>query len=113
MCIRDSYAPEGERRGVALLLHGGGQTRHAWDATAARLADQGFVAISVDQRGHGESAWAREGAYTFFDFAADARALAMQIEADEGAAPAAIGASMGGIASMLALGASPLSLIHI
>lgn len=101
------HAPEGARRGAALLLHGGGQTRHAWDATAARLADQGYLAICVDQRGHGDSAWARDGAYTFFDFAADARALARQIEADEGERPAAIGASLGGIAAMLALGEAP------
>lgn len=101
------YAPEGARRGAALLLHGGGQTRHAWDATAARLADHGVLAISVDQRGHGDSAWARDGAYTFFDFADDARCLAAQIEADEGAAAAVIGASLGGIAAMLALGRSP------
>lgn len=101
------YAPESDRKGVALLLHGGGQTRHAWDATAARLADHGFVAICVDQRGHGDSAWVADRAYTFFDFGADARALARQIEADEGVAPAAIGASLGGIAAMLALGASP------
>jgi pimeloyl-ACP methyl ester carboxylesterase len=101
------YAPEGARKGVAMLLHGGGQTRHAWDATAARLADQGFVALSVDQRGHGDSAWVRDHAYTFLDFADDARAVAAQIEADERVAPAAIGASLGGIASMLALGRSP------
>jgi len=101
------YAPEGPRNGVALLLHGGGQTRHAWDATASRLADNGFVAISVDQRGHGDSAWVDDAAYAFADFADDARFLAAQIEADEGARPAVIGASLGGIAAMTALGRSP------
>lgn len=101
------YQGECASRGVALLLHGGGQTRHAWDATAARLADHGVTAISVDQRGHGDSAWSRERAYTFFDYADDARALAAQIAADEGATPAVIGASLGGIAAMLALGRAP------
>jgi pimeloyl-ACP methyl ester carboxylesterase len=97
------YAPTREASSVALLLHGGGQTRHAWDATAARLAEQGALAIAVDQRGHGDSAWIGEGAYTFFDYGEDARALATQIAADEGRKPVAIGASMGGIASLLAL----------
>eukprot|EP00873_Tetraselmis_striata_P008428 jgi/Tetstr1/428692/TSEL_018680.t1 len=64
----------------ALLFHGGGQTRHAWDATGARLAKVGLQAWSVDQRGHGDSDWA-------------------------GRRPIAIGASLGGIASLLAEGA--------
>ncbi len=99
------YAPRaGAPRFVALLLHGGGQTRHAWDATGARLADAGALAIAVDQRGHGDSAWHGAGAYANFDYAADARFLARQIGADEGAKPVAIGASMGGVASLLALG---------
>ena len=42
----------------ALLLHGGGQTRHAWAGTAIALARRGWYAVAVDQRGHGESDWA-------------------------------------------------------
>ena len=38
-----------------LLLHGGGQTRHAWGGTAAALAERGFHAVALDLRGHGES----------------------------------------------------------
>ena len=41
-----------------ILLHGGGQTRHAWGGTARRLAEAGFHALSIDLRGHGDSAWA-------------------------------------------------------
>ncbi|MBL8586930.1 MAG: alpha/beta fold hydrolase, partial [Methylobacteriaceae bacterium] len=81
---------------MALLLHGGGQTRHAWDATAARLADAGALAIAVDQRGHGDSAWDAHGRYCFLDYGEDALALSRQIVADEGVKPVAIGASMGG-----------------
>jgi pimeloyl-ACP methyl ester carboxylesterase len=57
----------GER--VAFLLHGGGQTRHAWESTALRLARAGFVAIAVDQRGQGESEWVRTGHCSFAGFA--------------------------------------------
>jgi len=36
-----------------LLLHGGGQTRHAWRRTAVELARAGWLAYAFDQRGHG------------------------------------------------------------
>lgn len=96
----------GER--VALFLHGGGQTRHAWRGSARRLAERGFTAISVDQRGHGDAQWAADGAYSFHDYGMDAVALGGQIAERFGAAPGAIGASMGGIASLYALGRAPV-----
>jgi pimeloyl-ACP methyl ester carboxylesterase len=40
-----------------LLLHGRGQTRHAWGRTAEHLARAGATAYALDQRGHGDSAW--------------------------------------------------------
>ena len=86
-----------------LLLHGGGQTRHAWSRTARRLAEAGWHAVALDQRGHGDSAWVADGAYAFPDFAADAAAVARQIAREQGQVPVSIGASLGGIASLLAL----------
>jgi pimeloyl-ACP methyl ester carboxylesterase len=88
---------------VVLMLHGGGQTRHAWHATATNLADAGWQAITVDLRGHGESTHPRPAAYALEDFAADVRALIAAI-AD---APVVIGASLGGIAGLLAVTESP------
>jgi pimeloyl-ACP methyl ester carboxylesterase len=88
---------------AVLLLHGGGQTRHAWAKTARRLAEAGWRAIALDQRGHGDSAWAADGAYTFPDYAADAAAVARRIAAEHrGVKPVAIGASLGGLAALLA-----------
>ena len=92
---------------VALLLHGGGQTRHAWRATARLLAERGYTAIAVDQRGHGDSEWVASGAYAFADYGRDAVALGHAIADRFGARPAAIGASLGGIASLHALGLEP------
>lgn len=92
----------GER--TALLLHGGGQTRHAWRATARKLAERGFTAVPVDQRGHGDSAWVDSGSYGFRDYAADAILLGQAIEQRFGSKPVAIGASLGGLASLHALG---------
>lgn len=89
----------------ALLLHGGGQTRHAWVRTARRLAEAGWRAVMLDQRGHGDSDRPADGAYVFSDFAADAAGVARRLAAEHGEKPVAIGASLGGIAALLALGA--------
>lgn len=87
-----------------LLLHGGGQTRHAWARTARRLAEAGYHAVALDQRGHGDSDWVADGAYAFADYAADAAVAARRLAQEQGAKPIAIGASLGGIASLLAQG---------
>lgn len=57
------------RSGV-LLLHGGAAHAHWFDAVAAALAERRHV-VALDQRGHGESAWARPPAYATQDFAGD------------------------------------------
>src|SRR5262245_11698391 len=94
----------GEDGPPVLLLHGGGQTRHAWRKTCDVIAKLGRVACAVDQRGHGDSEWVKDDAYTFPDFAADAKALANALVERTGQRPVAVGASLGGIASMLAQG---------
>lgn len=85
-----------------LFLHGGGQTRHAWANTARRVAAAGMRAITVDQRGHGESAWVASGNYTFADYAGDAIAIIRQIAERFHAAPSAVGASLGGVSALAA-----------
>ena len=87
-----------------LLLHGGGQTRHAWRRTAEHLGRAGATAHALDQRGHGDSEWVAGGHYAFMDFAADAAAVAATLTERSGKRPIAIGASLGGIASLLAEG---------
>jgi len=34
---------------LVLLLHGGGQTRHAWGGTAKTLAQHGWYAVALDK----------------------------------------------------------------
>jgi len=96
---------------AAVLLHGGGQTRHSWGGLAGRLAQSGWRAITVDMRGHGDSDWSEPGHYSFLDYAADARQIFCQTRDRYGRAPVAVGASLGGISSMLVAGdeAPPLS----
>ena len=74
-----------------LLLHGGGQTRHAFDGTARRIAQAGFLAVSLDQRGHGESEWVASGAYAFADYARDVEAVAAALAAESGLGPSRSG----------------------
>ena len=83
-----------------VLLHGGGQTRHAWGTTAQTLVDRGFRVVSLDLRGHGDSAWADDGDYTLDAFAADVRAVAATVDRR----PVLVGASLGGITSLIAQG---------
>ncbi len=99
--VADVY---GEVGPVALLLHGGGQTRRAWRETAERLARAGWLAYALDQRGHGDSDWSATGAYAIADFTADAAAVAAALAARTGTAPVVIGASLGGITALLAEG---------
>lgn len=94
----------GESGDDVLLLHGGGQTRHSWRRTAVELARSGHTAYALDQRGHGDSQWIDSGAYSFPDYAADLRAVALELVKRSGKRPVTIGASMGGIASLLAEG---------
>lgn len=92
-----------------LLLHGGGQTRHSWRDIARRLADADHRAISVDMRGHGDSEWPAHPRYGVDANADDV--LAILGELDE--PTALVGASMGGIAGLAALGRPGIPTRHL
>ncbi len=87
---------------VAILMHGGGQTRHSWRNTASSLAERGITAICIDARGHGESDWLANKSYTFESYARDIIAISEQVNENFGVKPICIGASLGGISAMLA-----------
>ncbi|MGA2953112.1 MAG: alpha/beta fold hydrolase [Caulobacteraceae bacterium] len=83
-----------------ILLHGGGQTRHAWGPTAERLATAGYDVHSLDLRGHGDSAWSPTLDYRLADFGKDVAILLGRL----GRPTILVGASLGGIAALLAVG---------
>jgi len=84
---------------AVVLLHGGGQTRHAWAGALRRLAGAGYHAISIDLRGHGDSAWSPGGDYHPENFARDLASVLRQLEKPT----ALVGASMGGAAAIRAM----------
>lgn len=85
---------------TVLLAHGGGQTHWAWRRTVEALAEAGFHAVAIDLRGHGESEWSADGHYHHSAFAADLIAVVDQLGKDV----AMVGASLGGIAGLIAEG---------
>jgi pimeloyl-ACP methyl ester carboxylesterase len=86
-----------------VLLHGGGQTRHSWGATARDLGSAGWYAVTVDLRGHGDSDWSPDHVYGLDRFGGDV----VRIVEHLGRPPVLIGASLGGNASLAALGHFP------
>jgi pimeloyl-ACP methyl ester carboxylesterase len=87
-----------EQHQPVVFLHGGGQTRHAWGNSAQRVAEGGFYAITMDHRGHGDSDWHPEGHYEISGFVGDLLYVIDQLSNP----PILIGASLGGMTSMLA-----------
>ncbi len=84
-----------------LLLHGGGQTRHAWGDTAVRLAAAGWQAIAIDQRGHGDSDWAPpEQDYRLEWYGEDLAEAVRSL----GEPAVLVGASLGGLAALMVAG---------
>jgi pimeloyl-ACP methyl ester carboxylesterase len=86
-----------------VLLHGGGQTRHSWGTTLHTLGTRGWHVYSVDLRGHGDSEWATDGDYTLDALSGDVLAITRTFPTP----PALVGASLGGISSLAAIGEHP------
>jgi pimeloyl-ACP methyl ester carboxylesterase len=95
--LRLSFLEWGDAGRPALcFLHGGSAHAHWFDLVTPAFTDR-FHAISLDQRGHGESEWAKPPAYATENFAAD---LLGFIDALGLARVTLIGHSMGGHNSM-------------
>ena len=91
-----------------ILLHGGGQTRHSWKQLAQTLIQSGFRVTNVDLRGHGDSDWAEDGDYGIGAFIGDLKMLISH----QPSPPMLVGASLGGITSLLTVGESDVPLVR-
>lgn len=85
-----------------VFLHGGGQTRHAWRRAAQSLIKAGFRVAGYDLRGHGDSEWAADADYRLDTQIGDLRAVVREFRSP----PVVIGASMGGLIALTAVGES-------
>ena len=90
-----------------VLAHGGGQTRHSWGGTAAALAAGGHRVVSIDLRGHGDSTWSGDGAYTMADYTLDADHPEIFASEDNGATPPEL--VLGALASCLTAGVASVA----
>lgn len=86
-----------------LLLHGGADMAHCWDMAALALAAR-FHVVAVDQRGHGDSEWPRDGDRSVASLAEDARELIAALGLID---PVLIGHSLGGMVAMAMAVADP------
>ncbi|WP_336082157.1 alpha/beta fold hydrolase [Nocardia sp. SSK8] len=97
--VRPDAVLRGDERGdgpTLLLLHAGGERRQVWEPVADQLVDAGLRCVAFDQREHGDSG----GVLNALDpCAADISAL---VDAEPGCV--IVGASMGGLAAVAALG---------
>lgn len=89
-----------------LFLHGSGQTRGAWSRTLPLVAAEGYSAIALDLRGHGESPWEDDGRYSLSRYARQVRQVCEKL----GRSTVVVGASLGGMIGIV-LAAEHSSLI--
>jgi pimeloyl-ACP methyl ester carboxylesterase len=80
-----------------VLLHGGHQSAHSWDLVSLHLARR-YRVLALDQRGHGDSEWARDVAYSNHEMSLDAAAFIRALGVER---PILMGHSMGGRNAML------------
>ena len=85
---------------LVILLHGGGQTRHAWGDTGKKLSDAGYHSVALDLRGHGDSEWHADGDYSIRAYKDDLVSIINEI----GKPARLVGASLGGMASLVLAG---------
>ena len=96
--VGDAGGPDGAP--LVLLMHGGGQTRHSWAGAMRALVAAGYRVVNLDARGHGESEWSSAKAYTIADRIKDIGAVVDGCDTPY----ALVGASMGGLTSIHAIG---------
>ncbi len=86
-----------------LLLHGFMAHAHVWDDLAMSFRNDNHV-LALDQRGHGESQWSVEGAYTIYDHFLDISGMVESLHLDP---VILMGHSMGGRNALFYAACSP------
>ncbi len=106
MCIRGEFFTPykgtkiEKKEPFILFLHGGGQTRFAWENSAVAMSHLGFDCLTIDLRGHGDSDWDETGSYSLDSSVGDIAYILKEFRRDV----FLVGASFGGYLSMLVTG---------
>jgi pimeloyl-ACP methyl ester carboxylesterase len=82
-------------RRTIVLLHGNSANAWWWEPLA-RVISTDYRLLALDQRGHGDSEWARPPAYSPGDYASDIARFVEHVTADT-EKPTVVGHSMGGL----------------
>ena len=85
-----------DTRPVLLCVHGSAANAHWFDYVATDLRAD-YRLLSLDQRGHGDSAWAADADYSYPRYALDLAGLVEQLGYDD---LVLVGHSMGGMVSL-------------
>src|ERR1700760_4964825 len=96
----DRWTPDAPARGVVLLLHGGGQTRHSWREAGRVLAAAGWTAVAGAFRGHRDHGPGAAHRYNVDAMAEDV----LRVIGALGEPPVIIGASLGGLTGLVIAG---------
>jgi len=79
--IRLAYRAFGEsEKRTVIVLHDVGESCGAYCGFGRALADAGYAVYALDLRGHGESAWSREGRYAPDDLADDVESFIIELD---------------------------------
>ena len=82
----------GDDKPWMLCVHGSAQNAHMWDFAALAFCDRYHI-VAMDQRGHGDSAWAPDGAYDRSSYVGDLERFVDRLGMDR---LVLMGLSMGG-----------------
>jgi pimeloyl-ACP methyl ester carboxylesterase len=87
------WNPQASR--TIILLHGNSANAWWWEPVSSEIAPE-YRLLALDQRGHGDSEWARPPAYSPSDYASDIARFVAHVTANA-EPPVVVGHSMGGL----------------
>lgn len=96
--FRRRLVPEGDLRGVVLVVHGMSEHCGRYEPVCRRLASRGLASVAYDHRGHGRSDGERGTVEDFGDFLDDLQAILLETREEFPGLPLFVLAhSMGGL----------------
>jgi len=108
--LRLHYLEWGNKQGQPMvLLHGFLGHAHVWDRIAPTFQDR-YRVLALDQRGHGESGWSQEAAYTIDDHFLDIDSFLTTLELSN---VILIGHSMGGRNALFYAACKPSAVVRL